>query len=63
LGSCAEPKVQKTLFAAQQLCGDANAWWPNYTATRATDYQVLWAEFRVAFHTHYIPAGMMRKKH
>jgi hypothetical protein len=34
-------EVQKTLFAAQQLRGDASVWWANYTATRPTDYQVL----------------------
>jgi hypothetical protein len=55
-------EVQKTLFAAQQLRGDASAWWANYTATRPTDYQVPWAEFRNAFRAYYIPAGMMRKK-
>jgi hypothetical protein len=33
--SCIE--VQKTLFAAQQLRGDASAWWANYTATRPAD--------------------------
>jgi hypothetical protein len=55
-------KVQKTLITPQQLRGDANAWWANYTATRPTDYQVSWAEFRDAFHTHYIPASVMRKK-
>jgi hypothetical protein len=38
-------------------------WWANYTATRPVDYQVPWAEFRDAFRAHYIPAGMMRKKH
>jgi hypothetical protein len=47
----------------QQLWGDANAWWANYTATRPADYQVSWAEFHDAFRTHYIPAGVMRKKH
>jgi hypothetical protein len=56
-------EVQKTLFAAQQLCGDTSAWWANYAATRPADYQVSWTEFRSAFHTHHIPAGMMRKKH
>jgi hypothetical protein len=56
-------EVQKTLFAAQQLCGDVNAWWVNYTATRPADYQVPWTEFRDAFHAHYIPTGMMSKKH
>jgi hypothetical protein len=55
-------EVQKALFAAQQLRGDASAWWANYTATRPTDYQVLWAEFHDAFHAHYIPVGVMRKK-
>jgi hypothetical protein len=55
-------EVQKTLFAAQRLCGDASAWWANYTATRPADYHVPWAEFRDAFRAHYIPAGMMRKK-
>jgi hypothetical protein len=55
-------EVQKTLFAAQQLCEDASAWWANYTTTRPVDYQVSWAEFCDAFRAHYIPAGVMRKK-
>jgi hypothetical protein len=55
-------EVQTTLFATQQLCGGVSAWWANYTATRPVDYQVTWAEFRDAFHTHYIPAVVMRKK-
>jgi hypothetical protein len=56
-------EVQKTLFTAQQLWGDASACWTNYTATRPTDYQVSWAEFHDAFRAHYIPVGVMRKKH
>jgi hypothetical protein len=55
-------KVQETLFTAQQLWGDASAWWANYTATCPVDYQVSWAEFRDAFRAHCIPAGVMRKK-
>jgi hypothetical protein len=55
-------EVQKTLFAAQQLRGDASTWWANYTATCPVDYQVIWAEFRNAFRAYYIPAGVMRKK-
>jgi hypothetical protein len=55
-------EVQKTLFAAQQLCGDASAWWANYTATHPEDYQVSWAEFCDVFRAHYIPTGVMRKK-
>jgi hypothetical protein len=54
--------VQKTLFVVQQLHGDANTWWANNTATHPTDWQVLWTEFRSAFHVHYILAGVMSKK-
>jgi hypothetical protein len=55
-------EVHKTLFAAQQLRGDASAWWANYTATHPVDYQVSWAEFLNAFRAYYIPACVMRKK-
>jgi hypothetical protein len=56
-------EVQSTLFTTQQLHGDASAWWANYTTTHPTDYQVPWTEFRSAFHAHYIPAGVMWRKH
>jgi hypothetical protein len=56
-------ETQKTLFGTQQLRGDACAWWANYTATRLANYQVLWGDFREAFHAHHIPAGVMRRKH
>jgi hypothetical protein len=55
-------EVQKTLFIAQQLWGDASAWWANYTATHPADYHVPWDELRNAFRAYYIPAGVMRKK-
>jgi hypothetical protein len=55
-------EVQKTLFTAQQLRGNAGTWWANYTATHPVDYQVPWAKFRDAFCTHYIPTDVMRKK-
>jgi hypothetical protein len=55
-------EVQKTLFTAQQLRGVTSTWWANYTATHPADYQVPWAEFHDAFHAHYIPASVMRKK-
>jgi hypothetical protein len=37
-------------------------WWANYTATRPTNYQMLWGEFREAFRAHHIPVGVMRRK-
>jgi hypothetical protein len=53
---------QKTLFTAQQLLGDARAWWASFTATRPAN-QVQWAEFRDAFCAQHIPAGIMKSKH
>jgi hypothetical protein len=38
-------------------------WWANYATTHPADYQVPWTEFCIAFRTHHIPAGMMRRKH
>jgi hypothetical protein len=53
---------QMTLFADQQLLGDARAWWASFTATRLAN-QVLWDEFHEAFRAQYIPAGIMKNKH
>jgi hypothetical protein len=53
---------QKTLFAAQQLLGDARAWWTSFTTTRPTN-QVQWIEFCEAFRAQHIPAGIMKSKH
>jgi hypothetical protein len=55
-------KNQKTLFAAQQLLGDARAWWASFTAARPAN-QVQWAEFREAFCAQHISAGSMKSKH
>jgi hypothetical protein len=55
-------KIQKTLFAAQQLRGPMSALWANFTATIQDGHQVAWAEFCMAFHGHHIPAGLMARK-
>jgi hypothetical protein len=55
-------KNQKMMFAAQQLLGDARAWWTNFTATRPIN-QVQWAEFCEAFHAQHIQVGIMKSKH
>ena len=57
---CSE--ANKTLFAAQQLCGTARIWWDNYRATRPADHVVLWDEFRTAFRAHHIPEGLMDQR-
>jgi hypothetical protein len=53
---------QKTLFAAQQLLGDARAWWASFTASHPAN-QVQWAEFREAFRAQHIQAGIVKSKH
>jgi hypothetical protein len=53
---------QKILFAAQQLLGNARAWWASFTATHLAN-QVQWAEFREAFRAQHIPACIMKSKH
>jgi hypothetical protein len=50
------------VFVAQQLLGDARAWWTNFTATHPAN-QVQWAEFCEAFRAQHIPAGVMKSKH
>jgi hypothetical protein len=57
---CSE--FQKTLFAAQQLCGSASAWWAMYTTAIQDNHQVSWNEFCTTFHEHYISAGIMHPK-
>jgi hypothetical protein len=54
-------EFQKTLFAAQQLCGSASAWWATYTATIQDNHQVSWDEFCKAFRGHHLPAGTMHR--
>jgi hypothetical protein len=53
---------QKMLFAAQQLLGNARAWWASFTTTHPAN-QVQWAEFREAFHVQHILAGIIKSKH
>jgi hypothetical protein len=58
--NCTE--IQKMLFAAQQLLGDARAWWASFTATCPTNH-VQWTQFREALHAQHIPSGIMKSKH
>jgi hypothetical protein len=54
-------EIQKTLFVAQQLLGDARAWWANFTTARPAN-QVQWAEFREAFYVQHILACIVKSK-
>jgi hypothetical protein len=56
---CSE--FQKTLYAAQQLCGSTSAWWAMCTATIQDNHQVSWNELCKAFHGHHLLAGIMHR--
>jgi hypothetical protein len=56
---CSE--LQKTMFAAQQLCGSASAWWATYIATIQDNHQVSWNEFGTALRERHILAGIMHR--
>jgi hypothetical protein len=55
-------KLQKTLFAAQQLRGSTSAWWDSYTTTLPKDHWIPWNEFRTTFCAHHLPVGLLRRK-
>jgi hypothetical protein len=55
-------EIQKTLFAAQQLCGPTSTWWGNFVAVQPANHQITWDEFKLAFREHYIPEGVLHMK-
>jgi hypothetical protein len=55
-------ETQKSLFAAQQLRGPASTWWGNFVAVQPAGHQVTWEEFKLAFHEHYVPEGVLHMK-
>jgi hypothetical protein len=55
-------ETQKSLFAAQQLRGPASTWWANFVAVQPARHQVTWDEFKLAFHEHYVPEGVLHMK-
>jgi hypothetical protein len=55
-------ETQKSLFAAKQLRGPASTWWGNFVAIQQAGHQVTWDEFKLAFHEHYIPKGVLHMK-
>jgi hypothetical protein len=55
-------EYQKTLYAVQQLRGADGVWWASYIATLPNDHHVPWGEFRTAFCTHHLSAGLLCSK-
>jgi hypothetical protein len=55
-------ETQKPLFAAQQLRGPVSTWWANFVAIQLARHHITWEEFKIAFHEHYVPEGVIHMK-
>jgi hypothetical protein len=55
-------ETQEPLFAAQQLRGPASTWWANFVVIQPAGHQITWDEFKLAFHGHYVPEGVLHMK-
>jgi hypothetical protein len=53
---------ERVLYAARHLEGSAADWWDAYTDAYANTDAITWEEFRTNFHSHHIPAGVMKLK-
>jgi hypothetical protein len=37
-------------------------WWGNFVAVQPAGHEVTWDEFKLTFHEHYIPEGVLHMK-
>jgi hypothetical protein len=50
------------LLASHQLSGPTTDWWDAYVEAHEEPASINWPEFRVAFHAHHVPQGVMKLK-
>jgi hypothetical protein len=57
-------KHEKVLLASHQLSGPIADWWDAYVEAHEEPESINWPEFRVTFHAHHTPQGVikLRKK-
>jgi hypothetical protein len=53
---------EKVLLASHQLSGPATDWWDAYVEAHEELESINWSEFRVAFHAHHVPQGVIKLK-
>ena len=53
---------EKVLYVAGQLQGAALDWWDLFRFGRTDTDPITWMEFRNAFRSHHVPAGLMKLK-
>jgi hypothetical protein len=52
----------KVLLASHQLSGPAADWWDAYVEAHEEPQSINWLKFRVAFHAHQVPLGVIKLK-
>jgi hypothetical protein len=55
-------EYQKTLYAAHQPRGPTGAWWASYIVALPVDHHMVWDEFHVVFHGHYLSTDTVCRK-
>jgi hypothetical protein len=50
------------LLASHQLSGPTADWWDAYVEGHDEPESINWPEFRVSFHAHYVPQGVIKLK-
>ena len=53
---------EKVLYAAGQLQGASLDWWDSFRFGRTDVHPITWMEFRNAFRSHHVSAGLMKLK-
>jgi hypothetical protein len=51
---------EKVLLASHQLSGPAANWWDAYVEAHEEPESINWPEFRVTFHAHHVPQGVIK---
>jgi hypothetical protein len=53
---------EKVLLASHQLIGPTADWWDAYVEADEEPDTIIWNEFKMAFHSHHVPRGVIKLK-
>jgi hypothetical protein len=53
---------EKVLLASHQLIGPGADWWDAYVEAHEEPDTINWNEFKMPFHSHHIPQGIINLK-
>jgi hypothetical protein len=53
---------EKVLLASHQLLGLTADWWDAYVEAHEEPDTINWNEFKMAFHSHHVPQGVIKLK-